>query len=85
MCDIQSSVIHSSTAPPLHQQDLTPTSLWDLAASSELAWGGMPNYQVIVQLGQLVQFVQFYSHSAKLATQIDHGCNIKQIISMPQN
>ena len=45
MCDIQSSVIHSSTAPPLHQQDLTPTSLWDLAASSELAWGGMPNYQ----------------------------------------
>ena len=45
MCDIQSSVIHSSTAPPLHQQELTPGSLWDLAASSELAWGGMPNYQ----------------------------------------
>ena len=58
MCDIQSSVIHSSTAPPLHQQDLTPTSLWDLAASSELAWGGMPNYQVILQLGQLLQLVQ---------------------------
>ena len=46
MCDIQSSVIHSSTAPPLHPQELTPGSLWDLAASSELAWTtGMPNYQ----------------------------------------
>jgi hypothetical protein len=61
MCDIQSSVIHSSTAgglpahhqelpspacrrlPPQHQE-LTPGALWDLA-SSELAWGAMPNYQ----------------------------------------
>jgi len=45
MCDIQSSVIHSSTTPHLTpsslSQDLTPGSLWELA-SSELAWGGMP-------------------------------------------
>ena len=45
MCDIQSSVIHSSTTPHLTPssltQDLTPGSLWELA-SSELAWSGMP-------------------------------------------
>jgi len=44
MCDIQSSVIHSSTTPHLTpsslSQDLTPGSLWELA-SSELAWSGM--------------------------------------------
>lgn len=48
MCDIQSSVIHSSTPgavlahPELQRQEAG--SLWDLA-SSELAWGGMPAYQ----------------------------------------
>eukprot|EP00090_Calanus_glacialis_P017874 TRINITY_DN27736_c0_g1_i1.p1 TRINITY_DN27736_c0_g1~~TRINITY_DN27736_c0_g1_i1.p1 ORF type:complete len:224 (-),score=65.09 TRINITY_DN27736_c0_g1_i1:156-827(-) len=46
MCDIQSSVIHSSTTPhltpsSLSQDPLTPGSLWELA-SSELAWSGMP-------------------------------------------
>ena len=44
MCDIQSSVIHSSTTPGSSAQvttELSPGSLWELA-SSELAWGGMP-------------------------------------------
>ena len=44
MCDIQSSVIHSSTASLHPHQELTPGSLWDLA-SSELSWGAMPGYQ----------------------------------------
>ena len=44
MCDIQSSVIHSSTTglPP----DVAPSSvLWDLASSGDLPWGAMPAYQ----------------------------------------
>ena len=81
MCDIQSSVIHSSTAPPLHQQDLTPTSLWDLAASSELAWGGMPNYQVIVvQLVQNVQLVQLVHLHHLVQLLLPNLCYLVQLV-----
>ena len=52
MCEVQSSVIHSSTCPPAPAVPelacpATPAQLWELCHTSELAqhWSAMPGYQ----------------------------------------